>query len=173
MDDLHYRAATPRDSTAVARLIRKSTASYADFAPPGWNQRTPFREEAEVHDMLSRGDTHARLALNTTDNVPVGFAGWRRATTQDEANEPIPGRAHIFALFVVPDHWGSAVASTLHDWLLTTMRASGFAEAQLWTPRDSARARAFYERAGWVADDERATFNPDLGLELVFYERDL
>src|SRR5918997_4434593 len=149
MAELRFRAATPRDATAIARLIRKSTASYADFAPPGWHQRTPFREEAEVHDMLSRGDTHARIALTDPANIGVGFGGWRPATTQDEERAPIPGRAHIFAIFVVPDYQSTGLAADLHDWILTGMRDSGFREAQLWTPRDSARARAFYDRRGW------------------------
>ena len=171
--DLRYRAPTPRDATAVARLIQKSTASYADFAPPGWHQRTPFREEAEVHDTLSRGDTHARLAITAADNVPVGFAGWRPATTQDERNEPIPGRAHVFALFIVPGHWGTGLAADLLDWIIAGMHDCGFSEAQLWTPRDNLRARAFYDRHGWTTVDARATFNRDLGLDLVFYERPL
>ena len=170
---LRFRAATPRDATVVARAIRKSTASYAEFAPRGWHQRTPFREEAEVHDTLSRGDTHARLAVTATENLVVGFAGWRPATTQDERRDPIPGRAHVFALFVVPDHWGTGLADQLLDWIVTGMRDSGYTTAQLWTPRDNSRARGFYERKGWTADDERATFNPDLGLELVLYERGL
>ena len=171
--DLSFRSATSRDSTAIARLIQKSTASYAEFAPPGWHQRTPFREEAEVHDMLSRGDTHARLAITAADNIPVGFSGWRPATTPDEPKQPIPGRAHIFALFVVPDHWGSGVAPALHAWLLRTMRDCGFEETQLWTPRDNHRARAFYERNGWTKNAPRASFSEELGLDLVFYERSL
>lgn len=172
-DGLRVRPATPRDATVVARVIRRSTASYADFAPAGWHQRTPFREEAEVHEMLSRGDTHARLATTAADNLAVGFAGWRPATTQGDHPEPIPGRAHIFAVFVVPDHWGTGLAGHLLDWIVTGMRDSGFETAQLWTPRDNLRARAFYERNGWSTVEERATFNPDLGLDLVFYERPL
>jgi GNAT superfamily N-acetyltransferase len=173
MPEVRFRAATPRDSTAIARLIRKSTASYANFAPPGWHQRTPFREEAEVHDMLSRGNTHARLAVTADENLAVAFAGWRPATTQGEHPEPIPGRAHIFAVFVVPEHWGTGLAGHLLDWIVTGMRDSGFDAAQLWTPRDHLRARAFYERNGWSTVDERAMFSPELGLELVFYERPL
>src|SRR5829696_7805060 len=91
---VRVRAATPRDATVVARVIRRSTASYADFAPPEWHQRTPFREEAEVHDTLSRGDTHARLAVTADDNLAVGFAGWRPAVTQGEHPRPLPRRAH-------------------------------------------------------------------------------
>ena len=172
MDDLRLRSATPRDALIVAELIRRATASYADFAPPGWHGRTPFREEAEVREALSRDGGHARLAL-TPAGAAVGVTGWRPATTENATREPIPGRGHVWAVFVVPDWWGNGLAADLLDWTTTTMRDSGLREAQLWTPRGNARARAFYERRGWAVVAEREHFNEDLGLDLVFYERRL
>jgi hypothetical protein len=52
------------------------------------------------------------------------------------------------------------------------MRDSGRDCAQLWTPRDSGRARAFYEREGWSWSGDEV-FNAHLRLDLVRYERRL
>jgi hypothetical protein len=51
------------------------------------------------------------------------------------------------------------------------MRADGFREMQLWTPRD-APARRFYDARGWRADG-REQFSEDLALALVGYCRQL
>ena len=51
------------------------------------------------------------------------------------------------------------------------MRAEGYREVQLWTPRD-APARRFYEASGW-RHDGREQWNADLGLALVAYLKQL
>ena len=50
--EIRYRPATPRDATIVAHLIAAGFATYRDFAPDGWNPRTPMQEEPEVYDRL-------------------------------------------------------------------------------------------------------------------------
>jgi GNAT superfamily N-acetyltransferase len=170
LDGLRYRAATPRDATIIAELVATGFATYRDFAPEGWQPRSPIKEEGHVHDRLSRGDAHARLALDDPDLV--GVTGWMPALTPGAVREPIPGRAHVWSLFIAPRYWGTGLAAHLLDWAVSTMRDSGFAAAQLWTPRDSARARAFYDREGWATNGTEF-FNDELGLDLVMYEREL
>jgi GNAT superfamily N-acetyltransferase len=170
LEGVRYRAATPRDATVVAALVADGFSTYRDFAPPGWQPRKAIQEEPEIHERLNRGDVHARAAL--AGGALVGFTGWMPAITRREPREPIPGRAHLWSLFIARDWWGSGLAGALLDWSTTGMRDSGFDTAQLWTPRAHARARAFYEREGWTGPS-RAEFSPDLRLDLVLYERDL
>jgi hypothetical protein len=47
------------------------------------------------------------------------------------------------------------------------MRARGFLRARLYTPSAHVRARRFYERRGWLAQDE--LWNPELKLVLAEY----
>ena len=170
LDGLRYRAATPRDATIIAELTAAGFATYRDFAPDGWQPRSSMQEEGPVHDRLMRGDTHARLAFD--DSALVGVTGWMPALSTQPDRTPIPGRGHIWAVFVAQPWWGTGLASDLLAWSVATMRDSGHAAAQLWTPRDSERARAFYEREGWTTSGD-AIFNADLALHVVLYEREL
>ena len=55
-------------------------------------------------------------------------------------------------LYVVPECWGSAVATRLHDAALDHCRSLGDDECRLWVLEENARARRFYERRGWELD---------------------
>ena len=172
LDGIRQRPATPRDAHVVAALITDGFATYTEFAPSGWRPRLAIHEEPNVHERLSRGDVHGRLALSEEGSA-AGFTAWMPALSRDEVREPIPRRAHIWSLFVARDWWGSGLATELLDWTVTGMRDSGYDTAQLWTPRDHGRARAFYEREGWSLDPERSQHSPELKLDLVLYERAL
>ena len=114
---------------------------------------------------------HGRLAL-AADGTAAGFAGWMPATIRGAPEERIPGRAHLWTLFVAPAWWGTGLAAALLAWAVEGMRDSGYTGAQLWTPSEHARARRFYEREGWHASGRREP-SPELGLDLVLYEREL
>ena len=66
----------------------------------------------------------------------------------------LPGEGELYAIYVHPDDWGSGAGPALmrvaHDWL-----DRRFSSAVLWVFEDNPRARRFYEREGWVADDRR------------------
>ena len=166
---IRFRSATPRDATIIAGLVAGGFATYRGFAPPGWQPRTPLQEEPEIHERLSRGDVHGRLAL--TGAAAAGFTGWMPAADRERGTR-IPGRAHLWSLFIAPAWWGSGLAGELLGWATTGMRDSGHVSAQLWTPALHARARAFYAREGWRPAGA-ARFSPELGLDLVLYEREL
>jgi GNAT superfamily N-acetyltransferase len=167
---LRYRPATVRDALIASEVVAKAAAAFANFTPPGWRPRSPLLAEPELHDILSRGYVKTRLAFS--GSAAVGVAGWQPARDTTEPRDPIPGRAHLWAFFVVPDWWGKGVASELLEWATTGMADSGYESAQLWAVRDNARARAFYEREGWLAAGPER-HSPELNLDLVLYERTL
>jgi ribosomal protein S18 acetylase RimI-like enzyme len=84
---------------------------------------------------------------------------------------PIPGEAHLWQLFVLPDRWGAGIASALHDRAIAAMRAQGYERARLFTPIENARARGFYERRGWSRAGQG--FDSEMGLQLVEYRIEL
>jgi GNAT superfamily N-acetyltransferase len=172
LDGIRQRPATPRDAHVIATLIGDGYATYTEFAPDGWQPRPPIQEEPDVHARLSRGDVRGRLALEEAGPA-AGFAAWMPALSRDEVREPIHGRAHIWSLFIARGWWGSGLAAELLAWSVTGMRDSGYDTAQLWTPREHGRARAFYEREGWTLNGDRSQYSPELRLDLVLYELDL
>jgi GNAT superfamily N-acetyltransferase len=167
--DVRYRAATPRDATVVAELIAAGFATYRGFAPDGWQARTSIQEEPEVYDRLNRGDVHARVAF--VGARLAGFTGWMPAS-RGRPRQRIPGRAHLWSLFISPTWWGTGLAAELLHWSVSGMREAGYDTAQLWTPLAHARARAFYKREGWTPTD-LIQFSPQLALDVILYERSL
>jgi ribosomal protein S18 acetylase RimI-like enzyme len=68
-------------------------------------------------------------------------------------NRDEPGKGELFAIYVLPDAWGSGAGSALMTAALEAL--SGYASATLWVLEDNPRARRFYEREGWIADGGR------------------
>jgi ribosomal protein S18 acetylase RimI-like enzyme len=58
----------------------------------------------------------------------------------------------LYAIYVLPEAWGTAAGAGLMRAAVEAMRARGAADAILWVLEDNPRARRFYEREGWRAD---------------------
>ena len=71
--------------------------------------------------------------------------------TGDSRDEP--GKGELFAIYVLPEAWGSGAGSALMTSALEALR--GFSSATLWVLEDNPRARRFYEREGWILDGGR------------------
>lgn len=56
------------------------------------------------------------------------------------------------SLFVVPEQWGSGVATALHDAAIEQIAGTGAGHAALDVMVANARARRFYEKLGWAPD---------------------
>jgi GNAT superfamily N-acetyltransferase len=173
---IETRPATVADADAVIADVQAGFDSYKSFAPSGWRP-PPFAERREmVAELLADADTWALLAL--ADGRPVGHVSfyparergpgerrhWRRRTL-------IPGLAHLWQLFVLPDWWGRGVAPALHGAAVAEMATRGFRAARLYTPTAHARARRFYERRGWRVMQD--TFHEELALMLSEYRLEL
>ena len=79
--------------------------------------------------------------------------------------------AHIAAMFSHPDRWREGIASALLAAAERAMHATGYVEAQLWTP-EQAPARRFYEAQDWAPDGRRQWLE-DLSLPIVAYVKSL
>jgi len=75
----------------------------------------------------------------------------------------VPG-GELYALYVLPEEWGTGIGTALHAAGLDALRSAGYEEAILWVLEDNPRARRFYEREGWRADGGRRT-SEYLGVE--------
>ncbi len=168
------RAATVADIDALLANLRAGFETYVEFAPAGWQPPEPNRERTlallgapSTWALLATaaGQTLGHVAFTESGGDPFAdIDGWREGP-------PNPGEAHLWQLFVLPEHWGTGVAGLLHAPALEAMSAQGYERARLFTPVGNARARRFYERRDWRAGRELR--DPDLGLELVEYRIEL
>ena len=172
---LTLRRATPDDLDALIATLSAGFESFAEFAPEGWSPPEPERERTAA--LLAEPTTWAMIAEQGDRAVGhVSFTPARGRPFEQHGgawlDEPaIPGQAHLWQLFVVPDRWGSGIAGTLHDAALEEMTIRGYRRARLFTPVAHRRARRFYERRGWTAGATGA--EDELGLEMVEYVAEL
>jgi GNAT superfamily N-acetyltransferase len=166
------RVGKPRDAAALAAVLLEAFSTYREWAPEGWKPHgTPGQLEAElIFERLGLPGYWCRLA-EVADQA-VGYVVLRPAMTYGDAPEPIPGLGHIWHLFVRPAWWGRGVATDLLEQAMGEARRRDYEAARLWTPRENARARAFYEREGWHATGGEH-YSESLDLQLLEYRRSL
>lgn len=154
------RPGTLADADALAATVVGAFAGYRVFAPD-WEAPTFAVERAHAQRRLGQPDTWCRIA--EAGGEIVGHIGYFAA--------PEPALAHLWQLFVHPDHWGTGLATTLLAAAIESATANGAYRAmRLYTPAGQARARRFYEREGWTAAGP-TFFNDRLGLDVVEYRR--
>jgi ribosomal protein S18 acetylase RimI-like enzyme len=64
------------------------------------------------------------------------------------------GMGELYAVYVRPAAWGTGAGLALMDEAVEWLRAR-WDEAVLWVATENPRARRFYERYGWIPEDER------------------
>ena len=76
----------------------------------------------------------------------IGFASYG---PERERARGFTGRGEVYAFYLLPELWGSGLATDLMEYTETRIRAEGFESAVLWVLKDNPRGRGFYEKHGW------------------------
>lgn len=134
------RPGTPDDAEGVARVqVQTWQAAYAHALPH--NQLTALSVEKRAESFRRWPPTFVAVA----DGAVVGYIAVGR--THDEN-----GDGELYAIYVLPDHWGTGVGRALLTAGEERLRELGHQDAHLWVLDDNPRARCFYETAGWAVD---------------------
>jgi GNAT superfamily N-acetyltransferase len=173
MTQLTVRRARPGDLDALVAHVRAGFDSYRTFMPPAWSPPAMDLERPRMAELLEEPSTCTLVAEAAA--APVGHISFFPARQRSAGEGPggwrerplVPGLAHVWQLFVLPGWWGRGVGPLLHERALEAMRERGFEAARLYAFAGQARARAFYERRGWVAVG--ALHSPELDADLVEY----
>jgi GNAT superfamily N-acetyltransferase len=148
------RRATVQDAPALDRLnVRLLQAAYGG-QPPDDDEQLGGPRSAERAAAWERGlhrdrDQDPVLVAEEAGRV-VGFA------VVGPAQDP-EGAGELYAINVDPDQWGTGVGSALLAAAQAELARLGYTEAVLWVLPDNARARRFYEVAGWATDGTQRT----------------
>lgn len=151
---VHVRAATLDDVDALGRVHAASwRVAYADLGP-GFLATIEDTERASVWErVLNNTAEHGDVFVSVNDEVISGFVNLRRSRDQT-APETV---GEVIALYVEPDAWGTGCGRALMDMAVNELHRRGFTEATLWVLEQNARARRFYEIAGWQPDGASLT----------------
>ena len=81
--------------------------------------------------------------------------------------------AELYALYVHPAWWSTGTGRTLMDRVLAKVSSAGYQGITLWVLEENARARRFYERAGFAPNDARHVLDDLGGVIEIRYRRAL
>ncbi len=183
--DVRLRAARPEDARVAARLIHMTMARVANFvfgseevalvALQGLfaRPRTRFSYElshvAEVDHrvvgvILAAPTERLQATIVPTGWAVVGILGiprvlgliWRGVRLA-RVPEGEPGEYYIAHLAVLPEYRGRGIGGVLLAWAEAQARAAGRNVVSLRVEIENERARAFYERHGYVLRDVHET----------------
>jgi ribosomal protein S18 acetylase RimI-like enzyme len=174
--------AVMRDSwfAAYEGIIARQLIDRATTPDGGARVRQSFRTRPWQR-MIAAVARHPRPAAGA-DAAPgiVGYASFGPERDVLGTSWPHPrtaagaeGRvAELYALYVRPAWWSTGTGRALMDQVLTRISAAGYRHITLWVLEDNARARRFYEQAGFAPDDARHLLG-DFGVTEIRYRRGL
>jgi GNAT superfamily N-acetyltransferase len=160
------RGARRADARTIEEIrIRGWQVAYRHIFDPHELDRiqpSPERFEAE----LERPTTGRATFVAEVDGRVVGFAVVGPSRDERDLGE-------LYAIYVDPDSWSRGAGRRLIGRAEERL-AEEYVEAALWVLEDNARARAFYERAGWEPDGARNVFRrPGFAAPEVRYRKRL
>jgi GNAT superfamily N-acetyltransferase len=147
--DVVCRPATPADVPAIATVRTRSwQEAYRGVVPQDYlDALDPAREADRWHGRTLEGH---HVAEANGDVVGWLFVGPYRADEGEDV--PGPSCGEVGAIYTLPEVWGLGVGRTLMMYALGELRRLGLHPVLLWVLVANARARRFYERAGFRSD---------------------
>ncbi len=169
------RVATQADARGIARVqVATWRHAYRGLVPRRFLDAMDEDERAArwAHTLAGRGGpAGARDLVAVEDGAVRGFAS--AGPVREFLGAADPGTGEIYALYVSPERIGSGLGRALMAATVDLLRDAGHPAAVLWVLRGNARARRFYERAGWAPDGGMDPQTDGLGIPSVRYRRDL
>jgi ribosomal protein S18 acetylase RimI-like enzyme len=144
---MNIRPAVVADALAIATAhVRSWQSAYAHLLPADYlsglsiEQRTPLWAA-----ILSKADSEVCVAEeNAQVQAFVRFGPCR--------DEPAPaGRGEIWALYALPDAWGTGMGRGLLCHALERLQQQGLRETSLWVLAGNERGLRFYRAGGFAA----------------------
>jgi GNAT superfamily N-acetyltransferase len=182
------RSASAADAAQVAAVMRDSWfAAYDGIIPLAIiDQATAPDGGARIRQSFRIRPWQRMIAAVTGGPAPaskaaeiVGYASF--GPERDVLGMPWPhprtqaGRdgqvAELYALYVHPDWWSTGTGRALMDQVLLKVRVAGYRHVTLWVLEANARARRFYQRAGFAPDGARHELEDLAGVTEIRYRR--
>ncbi len=162
--NVQLRRAEPADAAAIATVhIQTWQAAYRGQLPDHYLDHlgSEVNQRAEMwrsNILNPRPKTEIWVANNNGQLegfVALGPARDANATTGE-----------VYAIYVHPNHWDQGVGRTLFTHAASRLVSLEFSAAFLWVLESNARARRFYELAGWNFDGRTKLETRPNGIEL-------
>lgn len=150
---MEVRPANVADAAQIAEIhVRSWQGGYEGLMPHDYLDGLDPRQRSEMWGRSleqadwSRGGT---LVVSDDDARLVGFAHLRESRDDDADVTRI---GEIWAIYLAPQSWGQGLGRELLATALQRLAEAGYDQVTLWVLDTNARARRFYEAAGFQPD---------------------
>jgi GNAT superfamily N-acetyltransferase len=145
------------DDWEISREVRLTALAEAPYAFMSTLAREQRLEEQEWRKRLSSPGAATFLAC--VDDAPAGTATGK----VDDPDDPftVPGSWQLVGMWVDPAARGTGLAEQLIEAVADHARTQGASCLSLWVTEINSRARAFYQRVGFVATGARQPVRED------------
>jgi GNAT superfamily N-acetyltransferase len=145
----HIRRGEMADARGIAVVhVRSWQAAYRGLVPQAYlDGMSVDQRQAVWEELLTAAAWPRRGVVVADEDGPItGFASFC-PTRDGEADV-----GEIAAIYLVPEVWGTGTGRRLMAAALDVLGQAGYSQATLWVLESNARARRFYEAAGWRPD---------------------
>lgn len=166
MSHWELRKAQPADAELLAYVQTESwKAAFADILDAEELARcTDMKKTTAMYEkVLANPAIHMNLLL--VDGKAHGITAWSR--NRGSLPEQV---AELICIHSLPDKWRKGYGSLMMEQALKEMEESTYEEAILWVFADNARARAFYEKHGFVLSGQEKLAQ---GIKEIMYQKKL
>ncbi|MEU7162577.1 GNAT family N-acetyltransferase [Streptomyces chrestomyceticus] len=140
------------DTVAVIR-VRGWQAAYAGLMPQAYLDGLSAAEDAaRRREFFAAAPPEVVNLVAERDGGLVGWAAFGPVRAVGGASPGPASEGELYALYLPPEHIGTGIGRALMDACLARAGHDGFRALSLWVLKGNARARRFYERAGFRAD---------------------
>ena len=148
------RRAEQNDAPVLAEILTLSwKAAYVHILPPAELETAANQGRyTTVFTAMLQNPANKFLIAHSGD-IPCGMLLYCPARDSD-----LSDYAEIVALYTLPEYWGCGLGKALTKMALDDIKTS-FSGIELWTFRDNARARCFYEKFGFYPDGKQKIEN--------------
>lgn len=140
-----------------------------------WGQGLVPEELERNTNLEARTIMFERLQKSGVGNIGIAFSDCNpcgMVSSGKSRDADLADYAEIVAIYSLEEYWGKGVGCRLMRLALTELKRKGYKSVLLWTFEVNTRARRFYEKHGFVADD--AVKDSGFGnAKEVRYRRDL
>jgi len=173
------RSASAADAAQIAAVMRDSWLAAYDgiIASALLDQATAPDGGARIRQSFRLRPWQKMIAA--VDDGIVGYASF--GPERDVLDTPWPypltpagsdGQvAELYALYVHPAWWSTGTGRALMDRVLARVKIAGYTCITLWVLEANARARRFYQRAGFAPDGARHVLDDLGGVTEIRYRR--
>jgi len=150
------RVATHDDAAAIARVhVLSWQGAYRGQVPDEVLDGLSVEQRQLMWQSILSAPIHPdhHVDVVTEDGAVIGFGHVCPSRDPDA----LPQTGEVSSIYLAPAAWGMGAGRLLMASLVAQMTVCGFTQATLWVLKGNARARHFYEDAGWVCDGSEKT----------------